>query len=208
MNTFLHISKSRGFQAIEEVFPQGLPNTIVGSDRWPAQLKMVTKHKQLCLAHLLRDLIWIGQSEKNEWAKQLQELFLEAIQLKRELLTDKAISNESRQVEELEKKLNQLLAVPLVESQVPEAAKFQKAMIKNRPYLFTFLYHPEVPFDNNGSERAIRNVKVKQKISGQFKSGQESFCIIRSVIDTLAKRGLDLMDTIQQIMNRNDYQYT
>ena len=208
LNTFLHISKSRGFQAIEEVFPQGLPNTIVGSDRWPAQLKMVTKHKQLCLAHLLRDLIWIGQSEKNEWAKQLQELFLEAIQLKRELLTDKAISNESRQVEELEKKLNQLLAVPLVESQVPEAAKFQKAMIKNRPYLFTFLYHPEVPFDNNGSERAIRNVKVKQKISGQFKSGQESFCIIRSVIDTLAKRGLDLMDTIQQIMNRNDYQYT
>jgi hypothetical protein len=44
--------------------------------------------------------------------------------------------------------------------------------------------------DNNASERAIRNVKGKQEISGQFKTGQNSFCVIRSVIDTLCKRGI------------------
>jgi len=208
LNTFLNISKSRGFQAIEEVFPQGLAHTIVGSDRWPAQLKMVAGGKQLCLAHLLRDLVWIEQSEKSEWAKQLQELFLTAIQLKKAQLADQDLVNESSRIEDLEEKLNQLLAVPLPEGKEAQAVKFQKAMIKNRQYLFTFLYHTQVPFDNNGSERAIRNVKVKQKISGQFKSGQESFCIIRSVIDTIAKRGLNLMDTIQQIMNINKYQYT
>jgi hypothetical protein len=43
-------------------------------------------------------------------------------------------------------------------------------LIKYRPHIITFLYHLEVPPDNNGSERVIRNVKVKQKISGQFKS--------------------------------------
>ena len=42
-------------------------------------------------------------------------------------------------------------------------------MCRERQNLFTFLFLPEVPPDNNGSERAIRNVKVKQKISGQFK---------------------------------------
>ena len=43
-------------------------------------------------------------------------------------------------------------------------------MVKYKDYILTFLYHPKVPPDNNGSERAIRNVKVKLKISGQFKS--------------------------------------
>ena len=54
-------------------------------------------------------------------------------------------------------------------------------MIKGRNHLFTFLYDLEVPPDNNATERAVRNVKVKQKISGQFKSGQNTFCVLRSI---------------------------
>ena len=46
---------------------------------------------------------------------------------------------------------------------------FQKRITKYKDHVFTFLYHPNVPPDNNGSERAIRNIKVKQKISGEFK---------------------------------------
>ena len=44
----------------------------------------------------------------------------------------------------------------------------ENRMIKHQDYILTFLYHPKVPPDNNGSERAIRNVTVKQKVSGQF----------------------------------------
>ncbi len=45
--------------------------------------------------------------------------------------------------------------------------------------------------DNNGSERAIRNIKVKQKISGQFKSptGAFNFAVLRSITDTALKNG-------------------
>tara|TARA_B110000238_G_C16016877_1_gene391435 strand:+ start:298 stop:441 length:144 start_codon:yes stop_codon:yes gene_type:complete len=43
-------------------------------------------------------------------------------------------------------------------------------MIKYKDYIFTFRHHFHVPSDNNVSERAIRNVKVKQKVSGQFKT--------------------------------------
>ncbi|MBT3802545.1 MAG: transposase, partial [Bacteroidetes bacterium] len=55
--------------------------------------------------------------------------------------------------------------------------------------ILTFLYYHDVPPDNNGSERAIRNVKVKQKISGFFKStnGAQTFAINRSIIDTIIK---------------------
>lgn len=209
LNTWLMASESRGSKAINEVFPEGLPNTVIGSDRWPAQLKMVSKHKQLCLAHLLRDLIWIEQSEKSDWAAQFAKLFREAIQLNKQAMANqKAYAPDHIEAVKLETKLNQLLAVPLVKEKTPEAFKFQKAMIKNRGYIFTFLYQLNVPPDNNGSERAIRNLKVKQKVSGQFKTGQERFCTIRSVIDTLAKRGLNVMQTIQQIMTINKYQYS
>ena len=46
-----------------------------------------------------------------------------------------------------------------------------------------------MPPDNNASERAIRNIKVKQKISGQFKStnGADIFAILRSITDTVKK---------------------
>ena len=61
-----------------------------------------------------------------------------------------------------------------------EVVTFQKRMNKYKDYLFTFLYYPEVPPDNNASERAIRNIKVKQKVSGQFKSqrGAEIYAMI------------------------------
>jgi len=58
-----------------------------------------------------------------------------------------------------------------------------------------------VPGDNNASERAIRNVKVKQKISGQFKIEQaaQNFAQIRSVIDIIIKNGLNVLDGLALI---------
>ena len=55
--------------------------------------------------------------------------------------------------------------------------------------------------DNNGSERAIRNIKVKQKISGQFKTLQNAniFAVLRSVIDTTIKNGNNVLNTLKLI---------
>lgn len=71
-------------------------------------------------------------------------------------------------------------------------------MRKERHSLFTFLYFKNVPPDNNASERAIRNVKVKQKISWQFKKEQaaQNFAKIRSVIDTTIKSGANVLNSL------------
>jgi transposase len=71
-------------------------------------------------------------------------------------------------------------------------------MCKERQHLFTFLFIANVPPDNNASERAIRNVKVKQKISGQFKveNAAQNFAKIRSVIDTTIKNGLNVLEAL------------
>lgn len=71
-------------------------------------------------------------------------------------------------------------------------------MCRERQNIFTFLFVEDVPPDNNGSERAIRNVKVKQKISGQFKLGQtaQNFAQIRSVIDTTIKNNQNVLNSM------------
>ncbi len=64
-----------------------------------------------------------------------------------------------------------------------------------RNHIFEFLYNINVPPDNNGSERAIRNVKVKQKVSTMFKSEQgiTNYAIIRSIFDTCTKRNIPVL---------------
>ena len=81
------------------------------------------------------------------------------------------------------------------------AVSLQNRLKKYRNHILTFLYYEKAPPDNNGSERAIRNIKVKQKISGQFKSfqGAESFAIIRSIIDTAIKNHLNPLHSLIQI---------
>jgi len=64
---------------------------------------------------------------------------------------------------------------------------------------FQFLYHQQVPPDNNGSEVEMRNFKVKRKISGQFKTGHAAYSILRSVIDTRLKRNVPVMQSMIHI---------
>lgn len=200
-NTFLKASPSRGFDTVEALFPEGLPNTIIGSDRWAAQLKITSNAKQLCYPHLLRDLNYLVEVEKTKWAQDFKNLLKEALGLKQTSIdNNKAFLPNDYQAQDIEDKLNKLLAFPIIKEQSPLTRTFQYQMVKNRNHLFTFLYNLDVPPDNNASERAVRNIKVKQKISGQFKSGQDTFCIMRSVIDTLRKRELNVLDKLNIIM--------
>lgn len=198
LNTYIVASENRGSKTIDEVWPNGLPTSTLVSDRWSAQLKMVAKNHQLCLAHLLRDVIYLEQSEQLSFATEFKGLILKIFDLKKnhnlEYLPD------SQEAKSLEHQLSQLLAIPIDPTHHPNSAKFQRSIIKHRNSVLPCIYDREIPPDNNGSERAVRTIKVKQKISGQFKSGQRAFCILRSVIDTLRKRSLDILAFLQQII--------
>ncbi len=201
--TFIVASCSRAKKVIEDNFPEGLPNSILCTDRLAAQLSTISKGTQLCLAHLLRDLNYLIQSEKNEWATQFKLLLQEAIKLKQ---TNPQYNQNDAKTLEIEQKLQLLLSEEQLNKLLTDIEKYKqtitffRAMSKLRHGLFTFLYHKEVPFDNNSSERAIRMIKVKTKISGQFKSLQQEFAILRSVIDTTIKNGNSVWDAIQAIV--------
>jgi hypothetical protein len=151
---------------------------------------------QLCVAHLLRDLNYLIELEKTQWAKEMRKLFLKSLELKRE---QPEYQKNAPPTVEIELGTDKLLGEILSRTTEPKTLVFQKAMKTNRQSLFQFLYHKQVPPDNNGSERGVRNFKVKQKISGQFKTGQTAYSILRSVIDTSLKRNAPVMQSMMLI---------
>jgi transposase len=71
-----------------------------------------------------------------------------------------------------------------------------------RSGLFTFLENPDVPPDNNGSERELRPTATYRKVTGGFRSrwGADLFVDIRSVLGTAARRGTNAYQAILAIL--------
>lgn len=198
--TFIKASDNRGTATIEDNQNPGMDAVLV-HDCWRAQFNTDVTGHQLCTAHLLRELNYLDEryKGKSDWPGKFRKLLKKALILKDQLTPlDYDIPNKAR--DRLSKKLQKLL-IHEVNPSHKEVVSFRKRMVKYQNYIFTFLYHPEVPPDNNGSERAIRNVKVKQKVSGQFKSvgGADIFAVLRSVIDTALKNDQNVLHALQTI---------
>ncbi len=184
--------------------PSVLPNAILGSDRLAAQLSTKAKGHQICLPHLLRELTCLIGVEQAPWAGSFKTLLKDAIQLKQATPFYDKDHPDARDIELRADqifhpdKLLPLLAEPLLNK---KTIVFFKQLAQLRDALFTFLYHKDVPSDNNGSERAFRMVKVKTKISGQFKSLQHEFAVIRSVIDSCIKNGQSVFCAINALVD-------
>jgi len=80
--------------------------------------------------------------------------------------------------------------------------RLRKRYGKVRSHLFTFLDHPDVPPDNNGSERELRPTATYRKVTGAFRSqwGADLFANVRSVVGTAARRGTDAFQAIRTII--------
>ncbi len=160
--TLLAMSESRGLKVMKSNFPYGFGNAILCHDAWRAYFNYSENLHQLCCAHFLRDLNYIEERYKSKWAESLRVLFMEAITLKKKLIRLPDTENE-KNIAGREDKMDNLLSLP-IDSKHGDAVTLQKRLLKYRHALLTFLYHQKVPPDNNASERAIRNIKVKQNI--------------------------------------------
>ena len=197
--TYIAFSKNRGFASIENNFSNGFRKSVLVHDCWSSHFKTVCKTHQLCTAHLLRELVFFEERYQSKWATDFKTLIHKALELKKNL-TPQEYEKPTINRTEILLALNILLQTPVPKDQ-KDLCAFHKRKTKYKDYIFTFLFYEYVPPDNNGSERAIRNVKVKQKISGQFKTerGAQIYAIIRSVTYTCIKNGQNILFAFKTI---------
>jgi transposase len=197
--TFIAPSTNRGTTTIIENMSGISGEAVLVHDCWKAHFQTPVKTHQLCTAHLERETKYLEERYKVAWPVRFRAMLREAHKLKKQF-TPVDFYSPNHLCSLLEKELDNLLSETL-DPKHKELIAFQKRITKYRDYVFTFLYHPNVPPDNNGSERAIRNVKVKQKISGQFKifGAAENFAILRSIIDTAIKNNQNVVEALSVI---------
>jgi hypothetical protein len=196
-STYIVHNESRGTRVIDAEFENGFVNAIVVHDNYSSYSSLIANGEQLCLAHKLRDLNYAIECDNTKLMKDMKVLLQEAMidhkedlsQIQREILK-----------QQYEQTLEYLLTRPVIPKS--ETHKQINSFKKARDKIFTFLLYPNVPPDNNGSERAIRNLKVKLKVSQQFKSSQgaKDYGILRSVIDTARKRDMNEFEVIRDIV--------
>ena len=165
-------------------------------DRLAAQINTEAGDYQFCMAHILRELKYIQEiAPENNWSRKLESLLEETIHLEKELGHD--FSERRLMKLDAETALEKLLESP-AHGEVAERLK--KSLIKHRDKLWHYIENPEVPATNNASERALRNVKVNQKVSTSMRtlSGAEIFCKLRSIADTYKKQGTSFFKVLSQ----------
>ena len=185
--TYIFQHPSRGKAAIDSHFPDGLPRSILVTDRHRSYFNMETAGHQLCLAHLLRDLVYLQELNKEQtWATDMYELFQDSIHQR------KTIPFEEIDADSIKDRFDALLKKDLSDFG-PKYESLRKSLEKYREYVFAFLENLNVPYDNNASESKIRPLKVKQKVSGMFKSdnGGNNFTQLYSIVDTARKHNQD-----------------
>jgi transposase len=187
-------------------------------DHWKSYYTIANVWHALCNAHHLRELKALIEIEKEDWARKMQILLRRACHA-----TNLAERNDTRLKPELvalfQRRYDKILSEGLAFHQAlppltppPAAGKPKRRGRKKlrighnllnrldtrKQDVLRFLYEPEVPFTNNVAEQAGRMMKVRQKISGCFRSlqGAADFAIHRCVLSTAQKQGWNLLDAL------------
>jgi transposase len=179
-------------------------------DCWKSYFKYENCVHALCNAHLLRELQGVIDNVEQTWASDMQKLLREMKET-----VDRYKENDKNELSAYYNKkfadeYERIVRLGEIENPVEDGQKKRSKarclldrFMKYRAEIFRFAEDFRVPFDNNQAERDIRNVKVKQKVSGGFRSdgGARNFGKISSVIGTAVKQGLSVFGAVSGILS-------
>lgn len=168
----------------------------------------------LCNAHHLRELIFITERYQQSWAEQMTDLLVKMNDQVNEAKKAGKERLKPSQLRKLEAEYERLLelgfeANPLAERPKEEpkrrgrpkqspARNLLDRLNDGKEEVLRFINDFRAPFDNNQAERDLRMMKLKQKISGVFRSeeGARMFCRIRGYLSTLRKQNSNVMEAL------------
>ena len=187
----------------------GIKGTVV-HDFWKPYWTLENVDHVLCNAHHLRELNACIEN-KETWAKKMKTLLLEALKLEKKLpeMVEKINLSYDKIVEEGLKYFEKRSPLPQKKRGKMKRRKGHNFLIRLRDYkssVLKFLKEPDIPFTNNLAERDLRMMKLKQKVSGCFRTeeGAYRFAVIRSFISTLQKQNRDIFKSLQEVIQLKD----
>lgn len=215
--TFYAAHKKRGHEALEAigVLPKFLGRAV--HDGLTSYWQYRGCEHALCNAHHLRELTFVEEELGQPWAKDMKDLLIE---IKR-AVDDACEGGLGELSAELKRgfgaRYDAILAAGQKANPPPErtgkrgrprrgrAGCLLDRLQEHKEATLAFMEDFAVPFDNNQAERDIRMVKVRQKISGCFRTptGADRFCRIRGYISTLRKQGLPILSALGQAIAGN-----
>jgi transposase len=213
-HTWYGVHLKRGMQAINDhgVLPN-YAGTLV-HDCWAPYWSLDCAHS-LCGAHLLRELIYQKETTAQAWPQGLIELLLAADQAcKAARQADTVL--QAVQIEVFASQYRALVhegqaqnlptaKTPGLRGRPKQSGAFNllRRLLEREREVLRFVRDLSVPFTNNLAERAIRMPKVKQRISGCFRTlpGAQNFCTIRSYLDTARKQGFGMLHAMRAVFS-------
>lgn len=210
--TYYEIHPSRGSEAMDDI---GILPDFEGRaihDFWRAYLDYECDHG-FCNAHLLRELIFAHEELGQRWAKKMIGFLLKVKktvgEAKNACLSEKIIRRFEKRYKRILKMGDAETPLPLKASGKKKRGRPKKDKARNllerfeqhQREILAFMYDFHVPFDNNLSERDIRMIKLRQKISGTFRNAEwgKAFCQARSYISTARKNAINVIDAIKSV---------
>ena len=213
--THYAVHAKRGKEALDAI---GILATFEGvsvHDGWSSYWHYACGHG-LCNVHLLRDLTFVQEEEKQEWAADMKSVLLD---MKAAVEQARMQGRESLHPLEVQDWKARYQAVVLQANEAPSmvqepppkrkgrrkqsaAHNLLNRLVHDQQAVLAFMEDFDVPFDNNLAERDLRMLKVQQKISGCFRSvaGAQAFCRIRGYLSTLRKQNLSLLSALEQVL--------
>lgn len=165
-----------------------------------------------CNIHLVRYLTANTENTGHRWSSRMKSLFLEMNRYRKRVKSHGWTSIPEVTLNRLEERYNKLLDYA-EEERCRHPAKFkwadkEEAALINRLRKYKanhllFLRDFNVPFDNNTSERDLRQCKNRQKMCGGFRKehGKEIYCRLMSITETCKRRKIDLMEAYEKIFS-------
>ncbi len=191
-------------------------------DHWKPYFGYEDCQHALCNAHHLRELKFVTEQYQQDWAQEMTTLLMDIKQIV-EQTNENTHHLSATKIKAFEKRYDQILMQGFQDNPPPKqkaGGKKKRGRPKQSPpknlldrleqykrEVLAFMYDFRVPFDNNQAERDIRMVKVKQKVSGCFRTqtGAAIFCRIRGYISTAKKNSIRVIDAIQDAFNKSPF---
>ncbi len=167
-----------------------------------------------CNVHLLRDLEKCKNNTSHEWCDKLKKLIRKALHDKKEYFEKKLNKFDEEYIEKFDEDFNTILLEAIEENKTKSKTHYDSKeialtnrILEYKANYFLWIQDFSLPSDNNLSERALRGVKSKMKIAGQFQTIEYAryYANIKTYIETCYRNSINPTDALIRLMEDNPY---